>query len=113
MRIDEITAGVQLRRVRKPAQEYCSVATALREVDRQFRKRRSACNVGLHDLRAAGEKGDIDVLQYFWRDDLGDLNVARELLQQSGVLFGFKQNQLAERKTTLFENFFKLSSQKR
>src|SRR5215471_7469658 len=101
VRIQEIPARRELGRIGYPTQEKRAIATALCQINRELRERSTAADEGLHDLRAARKECHIDILQRLWRDDLCNLDIAGELLQQSGVFFRLQQNQPAERKAAL------------
>src|SRR6266516_7070658 len=67
----------------------------------------------MHDLGTAGEKHDVDVVESFGRNDLRDLNLARKLLKQAGVLFSLEQSKPSHGEAAVFQHFAQLFSQKR
>src|SRR5262252_9210761 len=100
MRIYEIPLSFQQSWIGYALQIDRSRAACLGQVDRQFRKSRTAGHVRLHDFRTARKESDIDIVKRAWRNDLGDLDFSCELLKQSRILFRFEQRQPSDRQTS-------------
>ena len=79
-------------------------AACLSQIDREIRKLGPACDIGLHDFRTACKECNIDVIEGGRRNDLRDLNLSREFLQQTGVLFRFQQYKPANRQASALEH---------
>ena len=105
VRIDKVTMRLKQPGIRYAVQVDGAFASRLCKIDREVRESGAAGYVGTHDFRAAGEKCDIDVVECVRRNDLCDLNLACELLQQTGVLFRLEKRQPAHGQTARFNDF--------
>ena len=92
MRIHVITFSAEYPRTRYSVKKKDARLAGLCQVDRQLREWRAARQIRLHDLGAAREECNVDILESLRRNDLRYLNGSSELLKQPGIFFGFKQS---------------------